>query len=195
MLLYNYSCKKVNLFNWMALFHKPQLTICTSSSIPCGALPARTFEQMKSTKVGSGSPMYSMIFLLIHGRIRLSISCCKCISNKPITNALKLLRFFDNTICRQHRNNLTSAFNINLYWSFARLNLTIKHNHNWFKLQELKGCLHCLQQPNPAERQIEQSSLLEFYLWEFWCVSSSPPETLLLLPSFHLSSSSLLHNL
>lgn len=32
-----------------------------------------TFEQTKSTRVASSSPMYSTIFLLIHGRMRFSI--------------------------------------------------------------------------------------------------------------------------
>lgn len=36
-----------------------------------------TFEQTKSTKVGSSSPMYSIIFLLIHGRTRRSIKIWK----------------------------------------------------------------------------------------------------------------------
>lgn len=36
-----------------------------------------TLEQTKSTNVASSSPMYSMIFLLIHGRILRSISICK----------------------------------------------------------------------------------------------------------------------
>lgn len=88
---------------WFYSSPKSQLTICTSSNIPCGALPASTFEQMKSTKVGSGSPMYSMIFLLIQGRIRLSISCCNGTLTKPIINALKLLHFLYNTIFRWHR--------------------------------------------------------------------------------------------
>lgn len=41
-------------------------TIFTSSRIDCGELPANNFEHMKSTNVGSGSPIYSIIFLLIH---------------------------------------------------------------------------------------------------------------------------------
>lgn len=35
-----------------------------------------TFEQIKSTSVGSGSPIYSIIFLFIHGRILFSIRVC-----------------------------------------------------------------------------------------------------------------------
>jgi hypothetical protein len=86
-LVVHYSCTPLKMLSW-------QLTICTSSSIPCGALPARTLEQMKSTKVGSGSPMYSMIFLLIHGRMRLSINCCKCMSKQAIMKALCTIAVF-----------------------------------------------------------------------------------------------------
>lgn len=69
----------INLFHFIEIFdgrkkYNKVFTIWTSSKIPCGVLPANTFEQMKSTSVGSGSPMYSMIFLLIHGRIFFSIS-------------------------------------------------------------------------------------------------------------------------
>jgi hypothetical protein len=60
-------------------------TICTSSRMPCGAEPASTLLQMKSTSVGSGSPMYSIIFLLIHGRIFFSISVLSiCAQTRPV---------------------------------------------------------------------------------------------------------------
>lgn len=62
-------------------------TICTSSRMPCGAEPHTTLLQMKSTNVGSGSPMYSMIFLLIHGLIFFSISTASICSHKRVISA------------------------------------------------------------------------------------------------------------
>lgn len=43
-----------------------------------------TLEQTKSTNVGSSSPMYSMIFLLIQGRTRRSINVCGARNDKGL---------------------------------------------------------------------------------------------------------------
>lgn len=50
-----------------------QLTMATSFCILWGVLLATTFWQMNSVRVGSSSPMYSMIFLVTHGLMRLSM--------------------------------------------------------------------------------------------------------------------------
>ena len=60
-----YECCITKVIKIVSQWIPSKLTILTSSRMDCGVLPASNFEQIKSTKVGSGSPMYSIIFLLI----------------------------------------------------------------------------------------------------------------------------------
>ena len=99
--LYRKSLRSVIIWSMyeLAVYQETVLTICTSLRSDWGWDPLSTLEQMNSTKVGSGSPMYSIIFLFIHGLIRFSINVC----GKMETSCCEKWRRRVVKNCRKHK--------------------------------------------------------------------------------------------
>lgn len=67
----------MDLALWDSLFYEVSSILKYKTNVGHERKKRLTLEQTKSTNVASSSPMYSMIFLLIHGLIRRSINICK----------------------------------------------------------------------------------------------------------------------